>query len=92
MRFPEGENRNWALSGVARGWALKDPMAAAELGIRLPEGENRNKALQAAIQCWAVSDPAKARKWLEESSLSQEKKDKLVEELERIASTYGRGR
>ena len=85
LKLPEGTDRVNALICVAGQWVRKDPVAATEWILRLPEGEGRDIALKNVVSGLTCSgrNPENALKWIEESSLSQDEKEKLLKEIDK---------
>ncbi len=81
MALPEGKQRDSALPNVVIGCAIKDPVTAFKWGMALPEGI-KDITFQNVASIWAIADSEKAKRWIEESSLSQDQKDKLLKSIE----------
>ena len=78
-----GEHKRQVLGIVAYCWAAKDPVAASEWVMKLPEGKSQDQLLNDLVVDWAVKEPDKAKNWIEKSSLSQDKKDKLLKKIQK---------
>ena len=85
MKLPEGNVRDNALTNVAMNWTVKDPVSASEWAMKFP-GE---KFLPPLISQWAYNQPDNARNWIEQSSLSQDEKDKLLKNIPKKKSLGG---
>ena len=81
MALPEGKQRDSALPNVVIGCAIKDPVTAFKWGMALPEGI-KDMTFQKVASIWAIANSEKAKRWFEESSLSQDQKDKLLKSIE----------
>ncbi len=71
------------LETIMREWFDYDEDGAIEWAMKLPEGKNKDQLLGAVVGIWGTSKPDKAKNWIEQSSLSQDKKDKLLKKIEK---------
>ena len=97
QQLPEGDGKNAALKSVANAWFKEDSVAAAKWAQQLPEGDGKNGVLAILINqsknmdnlvytqfpILVKANPAAAKKWLEQSSLPQAEKDRLLKEAEK---------
>jgi hypothetical protein len=75
---PEGEARQAAVRSFVTEVAWKNPELAVPWVQTLADETQRNNAIQNVARQWMQIDAAKARAWLETTSLPEAQKDLLL--------------
>lgn len=64
-QLPESD-RDSAVKNANKGWADKDPAAAAVIAAQLHFGETRSEVVQVIASNWASNDPVAALTWAQQ--------------------------
>lgn len=70
--------RTHAQTGIAIGLARTDPARALGLAIALPPGEDQQTALTIAVHEWMMRDPNGAQAWIQQSTIADNEKKRLL--------------
>ena len=76
--LPPGKSKDAAVNTYVQKIAVALPEAAAQWAATIPELDLREREMLAVAESWLAKDPQAARRWIQNSTLPNESKEKLL--------------